>query len=753
MPIIIPIQDADLEASVAGVLLGSTTMAGALTMRRGLRGGLFGATQMQGALGGDLALAGALNGSTDLTGFLRINTEPNVFLAGALEGSTEMAGALGVDAILSGELRGSTEMAGALTVGTETEPSITIFVDIIDTAIAAAQNSSNRRYASRLLVDGVQIPIRSATLEARKDTLGTELRVVLARADTTQVSFASVFTFQIGLWVSGAWVWISLLEGGKLSSLENPIRNEGLAPADQVSISIVDVIADRWNRAPRAPIHLYDSLQSAAPSEDQIAAQRIEIQTGGVILPVNTAMPGMKLTNVLDAAYVTGTGFSEVITNIPDFPVAEADFTLDGGYDAGVRPLLTLFAPLLFERNNVLFIIDPDGPLPAGFSPRTFPQSLTRELTDSMPQREPVNAIILRLRRDAGSGQNLYGDYYTEITNTSTSSAGDPDTDSYTETTIDQTVRSYRNFTDPNTVIRQEVIREVTTIRDWQANIIEVTELREFFNQYNLKTGHVRNVAKRMPDLNDIIAGEPAMNLLDVLSQQQQITYRMNPVNIREQLQDTVTTVESGLILVDPDNQYLGQPYRIPYIDGHVSGYINGGGAQRIEWGSLRTITESLWVAGKQVRVDTRIVNHLANTITQGTTTSRPGAIGINRNLQTMSGGPAGTGGRLMLITVPGTDALGRRAPTFDAGMLPSDIAIDLGERKLRRLNSPPRQLALTPAFVDLTIKRGSLLEIEARGVTVGSYIVEGYSINFAEYQPEIGAAVSMNVSCREIKE
>lgn len=627
------------------------------------------------------------------------------------------------------------------------ESSITIFVDILDAAVVAAQNAQTRRYSSRLLVDGVPVPIRSATLEARKDSLGMELRVMLAIADRDQVTFDSLITFQLGIWTT-AWVWLPILEGGKLSSVENPIRNNQNAPMDEVSISVVDVIADRWNRAPRAPIHLYDPNLVPAPTATALEAQRIELQEGGYIVQVNTPIADMKLTDVLDAAYVTGTGFDEVITNIPDFPVTEADFTLDGGFDAGVRPLLSLFAPLLFERNNTLFIIDPDGPLPAGFSPRTFPQSLTRELTDATPQREPVNAIILRMKTGSASSSEI-GDYFTDITNSETTYAGDPGTENYTETTVAQSIRTYRNPTNPNVIIRQEVIKEVTTVTDWESNVIEETELTQSYDSMNRKIAHVRKVAKRMPD---VTPGGGFSLVQDVSIQKQRITYMLNPLNPQEYLQDTVTTVESGLIVVDSANQYLGNDYRIPYTAAHVSGYVDPDAGQTLQSGDIKTTTETLRVIGQQVQAETRIVDHIANTTTQTSLTTRPGGTAINTRGQAMAGG-AGGGGRLLMITVAGTDALGRRAMVFDAGQLPAPIAIEMGERKLRRLNDPPRQLQLSPAFPDIGIRRGTLLAIEARGETVGNYIVEGFSISFAAYTPETGSPVSMTVTAREIKD
>lgn len=732
MPILIPIQDAPTAGvTIGGVLSGATDLTGNLSVRPGLHGFLFSSTAISGTLGVKHPLAGSLNGNTSLSGFLRVNAEANIFLAGSLEGSTELTGDIGVGGAFRGQLLGATNITGNLTVSHAEEAVVTIFIDILDAAIVAAQNANIRLYNARLVVNGVEIPIRTATLEARRDSLGTELRATLARADTSQVGFSDAVNFDLGIWTGGAWTWLPLITGGKLSSIENPIKNENGAPADEVSISIVDVIADRWNRAPRTPIHLYDANQLEAPDQSQLANNRIELQAGGVILPVNTPIPDLTLMDVLEAAYVDDVGFAEVITNIPDFPVAEADFTLDGGYDGGVRPLLQLFAPLLFERNNVLFVIDPDGPLPAGFTARSFPQSLTRELTDAVPQREPVNAILLRLKG------GVSGDFFTERIDSSTSSSGQFGTPNWTETAVAKRVREYRTFANPTTIVREEVISEQTTVVDWLFNPIEVTTLTQTYDTLARKTGHQRRVAKLLPDINN----DGAMTLLDdVTVQNQGITYRPNPMNPAQDVQDTVNTVESGLILVDAGNQYLEAPYRIPLTDAHVSGYVDPQGEQSVIQGDIRTTTEALRVRGQQVDVETRVINHLANSPVQTSITTRPGAVAMDRS--------RGAATRTLLITTPGTDALGRRAQTFDAGLLPSEIAIELGQRKLRRLNSPPKQISLSPAFPDVSIKRGSLLEIEARGEVLGTYLVEGYSISFSA-----PGVASMSVTAREIKD
>ena len=741
MPILVPVQTFDApEGSVLGVLVGATDLTGNLTLQIGLRGRLDGETELTGSLAGVVSLAGQLDGDTELVpAFLRINNEANIFLAGQLNGATQMTGNLKRRRGLSGLLEGDTTLSGTLRVLHPEEASITILVDVLDSSIAAVENTGLRRYNARLLVDGEELPIRSATLEARAETLGTELRVALARPDADQVSFDSSITFQIGLWSAGAFTWLTVLSNGKLASRENPVRNEDRMPKDEMSITVVDVIADRWNRAPRAPVHLFDPFQVSAPDASQIESQTIVKQDGSVIVPVNVAIDDMTLRDVLHEAYVVGCDFSAVVSNLPNFPVAEADFTLDGGFDGAVRPLLQMFSPLVFEQNNILFIIDPDAPLPAGFTPRSFEQSKTRELNDSRPQRQPVNSILLKLRMSTTGG-----DFFTERLDTDGSTAGIFGTRGYTETNVEKRVREWRSFATPTIIVREEVVSEKTTVVDHEFNPIEITTLTQTFDALNRKTGHSRRVDKRLPDLNN--DGTPTL-LTDVTRQEQAITYRTNPLNPNEDFQDTVATVESGLILVDEDRPYLGEPYRLPLTEAHFSGYLDPDANQRVEQGDIKTTTEALRARGQQVDVEIRVINHLANAPTQTTITSRPGGIALDRRSQAATT-------RTLLLTIPGTESDGRIAQTFDAGILPAQLAIDLALRKLARLNNPASELLLTPAFVDVSIRRGSILAVLGRNdALVGNYIVEGYSITFEEFRREQGGMVAtMSVTGRELQ-
>jgi hypothetical protein len=730
LPIILPIHDASgLVFTVDGVLAGDTNLVGALAVRFGVSGNLVGGTAMSADMGGTYTIDGHLVGDTALDGFLRINGEANVFLSGDLFGATALAGFLASAIGAGATFAGQTLMTGELSVEEADEASFVLAADILDTSLTT--QGSIRRYAARLLVNGVEVKIRRATLEAREDTLGTELSVALLVPDASLVPLAASIDFAIGLWNGTSFTWVTLIAGGRLSSRGNTLKNDASRPVDEVQLSVVDVVADRWNRAPRRPIHMYDPQLSPAPSESSLTSNRIELLGGGYITQLAIAVPGLRLSNVLAEAYVTGCGFSGIVTNIPNFSVPEADFSLDGGWDGGVRPLLAPFAPVVFERDNKLYIVDPDAPLPAGLSPRDFTHAQTKEISDNVPQREPVNSLLLKIKSAAG------GEYFTERLDTETTSAGTFGTDGYTETDTSRRIKEYRDFADPLVIVREELETETTRVLDFQFNLIESTVETKSFDAFNRLTGSVKRTSMRIPDPEN----DGTMTFMaDVTRQDQSITYITDPRNPELDLQDRVTTVLSGLVLVDDDNQYLGKAYRIPVLDAHRSGYIDPTGNQHLEQMDIRTTVEQLRVRGEQVDVQTRVIDHVSDIPTRNVTTTRPATASSSRKVQ--------IGSRTILLTTPGTDTTSRRAQVLDAGELPYAIALALGKRKLARLNSPPREVSALPGYVDLTVRRGSVLSLKKRGGSaLGTYIVRGWTIEFDEG----GQTATMSLRAREL--
>ncbi|HEV2862219.1 MAG TPA: hypothetical protein VGX48_14505, partial [Pyrinomonadaceae bacterium] len=220
-----------------------------------------------------------------------------------------------------------------------------IFLDLFGEGLSGA---NVRRYKARLLADGVELPVRSVEERAPRGALGVSLDVVLAKPDRSLVSSSSDLRFEIGVWAGGDYQWQTVMEGGRLAGLLARYANEDRRPADSVSFSTLDLLGDRWTLRPAAPVTLYDPLEVDEPGKPDPQALVRDYITGAAIEPLRVPVAGLTLYEVLRRAYVEGCGFSDVVTNVPDFPVPLAEFTLGGGYHAGASRFLELPEPLYF---------------------------------------------------------------------------------------------------------------------------------------------------------------------------------------------------------------------------------------------------------------------------------------------------------------------------------------------------------------------------------------------------------------------
>jgi hypothetical protein len=137
---------------------------------------------------------------------------------------------------------------------------------------------------------------------------------------------------------------------GRMSGRGAHYANQEGLPADSVEITFADIVGDRWNRAPRQPLHLYDPQKIDAPEPDAITRASVQNNLGGEVVDVYQAISGLSLFDVLDAAYVTGCGFDSYVTNIENFPVEEATFSLSGGYRRWRAPLALAVRADSFSR-------------------------------------------------------------------------------------------------------------------------------------------------------------------------------------------------------------------------------------------------------------------------------------------------------------------------------------------------------------------------------------------------------------------
>jgi hypothetical protein len=719
-PIFIPVtfEPLPILASVDG----STSIVAAGEVSKSFAANLRGSTQITATLSAVLRGAADLYGSTAIVATGRLNSEANVFGAVNLQGSTQLQAAASLN-VGGGAVNvtGSTTIRATARVDAAAEVSFAFVVSVHKPAATLALAKNARRFAVRLLVNGSPVPIKSATENAPADALGTELSVELARPVASQIPLDATIDFELGVWTGAGFAFEKLLTGGKLAGRSKRVVNTNNLPTDTVAVVFVDVIGDRWNLAPQANTFLYDPDTVDAPAPTgagfAFAAVGIRDESGVEISTVSTAAPGLNLLEVLRLAYVEGCGFSAVKTNIENFPVEQVAFTLSGGYDAGVRPLLTPFAPVVFPVGNVLWILNADAPVPAGLSLRTLTVERLVEITSTLPNREPVDGILVTVKSD-----RIPGEFFTERLEVETTDSGNFGESGFATTTVERRVREFRSFDAPTVIRREEIASTKTTVEDGEFNVISRETLNGQFDGLNRKVGHRRSVEAKVPDPED----DGRLSVKEVSRETQDIAYGPHPLNPKA---DTILRVETrteGLILVDSDNTYLDKPFKSPLIEAHRSGNVTKDGGQTVEFGALKTITEFLRVNGGAVEIETRVINHLSNAPDSSRVTLRPGGGALGSQIPRTSQAT-----RTILLTLPGVTRR-RRVAEFDGTGLPAEVALALARRQLRKLASPPLDFAGALAYPDRRIRKGDLLDIQERaGASLGRYIVTAYKREF----------------------
>ncbi len=736
MSIFLPIsggQAAAVHQLEAFTLAGQTGLAVTPQVARSFAATLAGRTLLAITPTATYKVPVALAGGTALAITPKLAGEPN-----ASFGVMEFASAAGLTITpalainVAAVLASGTLLAVTPSITREEEPSFTFVVTVIDAALAAAQDSNTRSYSARLFANGTPIPVVSLSINAPPDAMGLEVSAVLASADAAALfPLDAVVDVEVGLWDGSGFIWQRFVSGGALSARSRRLLISNNLPADTVEVNIVDIVADRWNRAPRQNVFVYDPDKVARPSDESLREQNVYTSAGAVVSAQAVAVSNLRLHEVLRRAYVEGCGFSAVRTNIENFPVEQVSFTLSGGYDAAVRPLLQAFTPVRFPVSNDLWIVDADTPLPAGLAARAATLSSFLDISDTFPSRVPTNAIIVRLRRETSGGE-----FFTERVETETTSTGQFGSPGYTSTLTERRVREYRSDTEPWKVVREEVVSLKTTITDHEFRVISRETQVDSLDNLGRRSGYARTVEMLLPDLN--ADGTP---LLQTAEEEDQVIY-YDPLDPARDRQSRVETRTAGLILVDNDNEYLGRPFRLPFLDAHRSGQIDTDADQTTEFGEIRTTVVSLRGTGGQLQRERRVINHISNAPDIITVEPVPGSSEVSR--------ARGAGTRAVLLTVAGTDGRGRRAAEFDGTALPNATALRLAGQKLVRLNSPPRELQGQMTFADLTMRRGLELILAGRGgVVLGKYIVRGWTLTVRRAE---GGAVEalMSIQARE---
>jgi hypothetical protein len=638
-----------------------------------------------------------------------------------------------------------------------------------------------------LKVNGSPVDITSFDFQKADDKLGGVLNATIAVPDPSLVPIgASVDLLFEVTDSSGVVHEIDYLENTKLSGRNFTVQWRNRGPGDEVTITCVDVIEDRFGLAPRRPVVMFDpNLVSITDVTVNPKDALIDDVSGSLILPIIEPVHGLMMYQALNRAYTgqnggsfmtpmspslvalmsrissligggpsyttVGLGFSGVITNIPNYKIERVTFSAEGGWHDGVAPFVGMFGPLYFTRANYLYIIDGERALPPGFTPRTVPIDDYTTLGDTVPYREAYNAVIAtyQVHEVEYPHIDIRPTFKVEVTDNGLDFGSPGFTETTTTTQTDQIVDGDTGEV-LDELLNQQIIETRISIQAGDGSFVVQLGHREVLTQRyaaGLKTGHHKEV------FGLITSGPDAsLSLVKVLIENCEVDWTPDGGNAGRYIQSRSVTSMEGLIYTSTETKSAIDPLtgirgdvqlRYPALVANESGIITDDGT--MGFGPTRTITETLKAVNAST-TDVQIVDIdlVSGTIKRSTTQPRSGISAINA-LQNRSKSR-------LFRDLTSESAIGPRIPiSLNAGELPLFWVRELSHRLLARASNPPDDFALSLAGMDFAIDRGSVLRGQLRNNTYSpSILVRAIGVKGQNLGRE-GHRISMTVGGVEL--
>lgn len=636
--------------------------------------------------------------------------------------------------------------------------------------------------------------IKSFTFSVPTGRLGSTLNVRLANpADVASVPPGANIDFGIEVTVNGVTTYVEFMTGGKLQARDNQMAMAGdRGPADELSFGAIDVIADKFSLGPRRPVTLYDPTRVSYHSVQTRNDQLIRSENRGLIQPRLESAPGLTMKQILSRAYVSagstfmqlvqpgtisgtfqwpsifadpaldedGCGFSKVITNIPDYQVRRADFTIESGWHSGAQPVVAMYAPVYFVYNNILFILDVERPLPAGITAHQVPLSIHKSLSERIEFKPETNAILLTYQYNANDPsedpQKVSRDVFTDEVVSETGSSGQA---GYSRTTVRRWDREFYITETPEEVLDvlpiQTVTETVQTIVAYDdtgtgtivGEKITHQETIDYTYDGDLKTGHHRVTKAAVADPGDNFS----FSLRTIEEEDCHITWAEDINNPGIKLQTRVLTDRYEVCAYESVTETYDDPNlgsfdfvrMIPLRQALASGIVTDTWSlsSLIPVVSIRETLQNM--KGNQYDVEVVETDYLNNTVKRSFTQPTTG---------TVSNDPYEAKSRTVLIRdTDSEEDIGTRIPeSVNAYELPRQRALELGRRALYRLKNPLWTLPVSLPAIDYAIRQGSVIQGQKRSGTTSKYFVTGYTIN-GESLGQAGHKISQTVEAVEI--
>jgi hypothetical protein len=690
-------------------------------------------TTFQAMLSQILTASAVEHGSTSIDAFLRLYGEINVFAAAEIHGSTAFSADIEAAFDFYGAFRGSTQVNANLRTSSPAVSELSIIVDISPSALGAPG-----RYISgwvpRLKIDGVEIPITDWNYSEAPNTVGGDLSVTLLNPnDRSLFTLDSAVDFAIGrqVWSGSDIIWdeasmFVLMSSATVRDTALSIAFSDKSPTDSVSVKGSSALDDKLSITPSATEIFFDSLRQSLTLDNFEAVVDTE---GQLYYHTLTPIVDMSLYDLFDKVFVHRCGFDAYKTNIPNYQINRVDCNLGQSYFEGIKGVFGMFEPVVFVVGNTIWIVDTTVVLPAGFpSPRQVKVDEYRSLSLENTRNRLDGLLVDYIE------QALDYDYVTTREEDHTETVGSFGDPNYSITLVERLFREYRKFTAPAVVIRSELYREIRTT-DGPGLVGEISSSTEdyTYDSVNRCTLRVKTEHARTPSLDD---PDVFVNRL-VREERETFTYASHPFQPRNMYIQRRELTVSGLIVVDHDNQQLGKDFEREFLTAYRSGNLATGMTTRFGAISSRVeVNEPL--RGGSVRVTTKEIDSLAQTVVSDVREERSGDISINA---------LGSRQKQVLVfddenTTRGTS----RIESVHMGEVPVSILVPLARRILRTKKKKGQTISCDVIGFDPILRRGMSINAIGRYDTdLGNFIILGRRIRGDQTGCEV------NLTCKEI--
>lgn len=573
-----------------------------------------------------------------------------------------------------------------------------------------------------LKINGTPVPVAGFELNFPPGAIGGSLTAQFANRSLTPAT-GDTIDFSVGLTGPDGPSSKQYISSGVIAGQRYEIREP--KQGDDLSVDGLNPLANRWDLSPRNTIVLYDPARSEVnTTTDQ--SHGLYDEDGNAIETTYEAVTGLDLIQVLDRAYVTGCGFSQVITNIETFPIRQVSFPVAASYHEAASQFIAMLEPLFVaDDDGILNIWDTSATLPTGLPVVQYTLSQYANASIQKPTQQVSNAALVTYRVDSGT-DGTFPDNATDRIETIDQSSGTAGQVGWSQTVIQRHIKDFHDNPDNPSAVTRSVTWQVVvnTYGIDPVDLIAVQTSREtqtdnYSNDWRLKSGFTKITEAR----SDVPFEVPTA-LREVARTTNLLIWNQSAFNPFEQILVWEREEISGTVLVagDPTDP---RSHRVPLVEANTNRIVANDGFQTILEGQPIRTKSKFWheTGSGQADLYEQTIDHLTGKVETLPVTS-----------QQISDRRVNTGRqRQVTVLLRNTDSealYGLKKPiAVDAGELPPDRAIALGHRRLTRLGNPKHQVQFTLAAFDANLRRGSLRDVQLRDGSFASYIVTGFRI------------------------